>query len=74
MNIIYDTELISDINKNEIFSADECLINHNINRQIWLLGIIDNRNKQFRIVGTLSRESLPSKNLMKNLYLEVILL
>jgi len=65
MNTVYDTELISDINKNEIFLAGESLINHNNNRQIWLLGIINNRNKQFRIVGTLSREGTTLKKIIE---------
>ena len=69
MNIVYDTEFISDINKNEIFSADESLINHNNHRQIWLLGIINNRNKQFRIVGTLSRDGTTLKKSIEKIYI-----
>lgn len=61
MNIVYDTELINNINKNGIFLVYENLINHN-NRQMWLLGIIKNRNIQFRLVGSLSRESTTLRN------------
>ena len=57
MNIVYETELISEQNKREYFSADESIINHSNNTQIWLLGVINNTTKQFRIVGTLTRDA-----------------
>ena len=57
MNIVYETELISEENKREFFSADESLFNHYNNDQIWLLGVVNNSTKQFRIVGTLSRDA-----------------
>lgn len=57
MNIIYETEFISEENKREFFSADESLINYSNNIQIWLLGVVNNNNKQFRIVGTTSRDA-----------------
>lgn len=57
MNIVYETEFISEENKREFFSADESLINHSNNAQILLLGVVNNSTKQFRIIGTTARDT-----------------
>ena len=56
--MVYETELISEINKNEFYAVDESLISHNNNKQIWLLGLINNSTKEFRIVASYKRDSL----------------
>ena len=57
MKILYKSEPISVKNKNEFFSMDENLINHKNGRQIWLLVVINNQTKDFRIEGTFNRDS-----------------
>ena len=57
MNNIYEIEFISEENKRESFLADECLINHSNNEQIWVFGVVNNTPKKFRIVGTISRDA-----------------
>ena len=51
----YRTTPLAEENENGFFSADESLIAHRNNRQIWLLGIINNTTKDFRIEGTYER-------------------
>ena len=55
-NVIYrytkfecQSVLLGEENENKIYSIDEYLIGHKNNRQIWVLGIINNENKQFRV-------------------------
>ena len=57
MHLVYETENIGDANKNEFYSADESLITHHNNKQIWLLGVINNTTKNFRIIGSFNRDA-----------------
>ena len=65
MKILYSSEAISFQNKNEFFSMDESLINHKNGRQIWLLGVINNQNKNFRIEGTFNRDTTAISKFIK---------
>ena len=58
MYLVYETELIREINKNEFYAADKSLICHNNNKQICLLVVINNTTKVFRIVGSYKRDSI----------------
>ena len=67
MHIVYETEVIGDANKK--YYADESLITHyNNNNQIWLLGVINNATKKFRmyvlLVGILLHCLFSLKNLL----------
>ena len=62
MKIVYGSETISLTDNREYFSVDESLISHKHNKQIWLIGIINNITKDFRIEGTLNRDSDTLKN------------
>ena len=42
MHLVYETEIIGDENKKEFYSADESLITHHNNKQIYVLGVINN--------------------------------
>ncbi len=55
MHLVYETEVIGDANKK--YYADESLITHYNNNQIWLFGVINNPTKKFRIVYSFSRDS-----------------
>lgn len=45
MRFLYETEYIAEANANENLSCDESLIGHKNNRQLWLIGIINNTTK-----------------------------
>ena len=47
MYFVYNTELLGDVNQYGFFSVDESLFAHSNNKQVWILGIIDNENKYF---------------------------
>ena len=57
MHLVYENEEIEDANKNEFYSEDESLITHHKYKQIWLLGVINNTTKKFRIIGSFKRDS-----------------
>ena len=57
MKIVYNSEVISTENNNDYFAVDESLINHINNKQVWLLGIINNNTKDFRIEGAYNRDT-----------------
>ena len=46
----------------DFFSVDESLFVHSNNKQVWILGIIDNTNKDFRLDGTFNRDTASLKN------------
>ena len=54
INIKYQTTLLGELNLHEYYSVDECNILTIKGTHIWLLGIIDNENKDFQIEHTLS--------------------
>ena len=47
LKISYQSNLLADKNQNKYLSVDESLITHVEGKQVWLLGIIDNANKDF---------------------------
>jgi len=49
LNVVYDSELLGEENKNGYFAVDESLFGHVENKQFWLLGIINNEDRDFRI-------------------------
>ena len=51
----YRSSPLADENENGYFSIDESLFAHKNGKQIWLLGIINNSTKDFRIEGTYER-------------------
>ena len=55
--IIYQSELLGPLNGNGYYSVDESLINHYQGHQVWLLGIRDNNNKDFRVEGSFKRDT-----------------
>lgn len=57
MKLIYESDKISTKNNRDYFSADESLINHKNNQQLWLIGIINNITKEFRIEASFNRDS-----------------
>ena len=48
MYFVYNTELLGDVNQYGFFSVDESLFAHCKNKQVLILGIIDNTSKDFR--------------------------
>ena len=46
----------------DFFSVDESLFVHSNNKQVWIFGIIDNTNKDFRLDGTFNRDTASLKN------------
>ena len=62
INIEYQSNLLGELNSRKYYSVDECNIITINGTQIWLLGIIDNENKDFRIEPILSRNTVALKN------------
>lgn len=67
LELTYQTGLLGELNQGGYFSVDESLFGHRDNAQIWILGIIDTSSKEFRIEGSLSRNSETLKKLSINL-------
>ena len=57
MRFLYETEYIAEANADENLSCDESLIGHKNNRQLWLIGIINNTSKAYWIEATFQRNS-----------------
>ena len=47
---------------NFVYNTDDSLFAHSKNRQVQILGIIDNTNKYFRLDGTFNRDTASLKN------------
>ena len=62
MYFFYNTELLGDVNQFGFFSVDESLFAHSHNKHVWILGIIDNTSKDFRLDGTFNRDTNSLKN------------
>ena len=62
LNIEYQSNLLGELNLCKYYSVDECNIITIKDTHVWLLGIIDNETKDFRIEPTLSRDSATLKN------------
>ena len=54
--IDYESLFLCDLNANKFFSVEECNIITIGSNNIWLLGIIDNVTKEFRLTPTINRE------------------
>ena len=55
--IIYNVEIFGEENQNLYFSADECMFGHEFDEPVWILGIINNTNKDFRLEIANSRDT-----------------
>ena len=55
--ILYGSESLEDGNHIDYYSIDESLFGHRNNKQIWILGAINNRTKDFRVEAVLNRDS-----------------
>ena len=64
----YKSNPLAGENENKIFSVDESLKGHKNNNQIWLLGIINNQTKDFRVEETLDRNT----EVLRKLNLEIL--
>ena len=57
LSITYQTDILGEENKNDYFSVDESLFTHLNLKQIWILGIINNAKKEFRLEGSFKRDA-----------------
>ena len=55
--IIYYVEILGEENENLYFSADECMFGHEFSEPVWILYIINNTNKDFRLEIANSRDT-----------------
>lgn len=54
----YVSEIFGEINDHEIFAIDECQFTHtNKNKAVWVIGVINNRIKNFRLDTVFTRNS-----------------
>ena len=63
--ISYQTEPLGESNKNQYFSVDESLFSHRNGKQIWILGIINNTSKEFRLEGSYKRDARTLESFIK---------
>ena len=57
MDKMYQTEKLGLKDEHGIYSMDEILIGHKNGKQLWLLGIIKNTSKKFRIEASFLRDT-----------------
>ena len=57
LKIFYQSEQLGTDGETEYFSVDESLINHFDGKQVWLIGICNNKNKDFRIEASYNRNA-----------------
>ena len=57
LKVAYLSEEFGTLNKNEYLSIDESLFCHKNDKQIWIVGAVNNNTKDFRLEGVLSRDS-----------------
>jgi hypothetical protein len=55
MFIVYASKPLGELNSGRYYSVDESLFNHIVDKQIWVLGIINNVTKNFRLEASLNR-------------------
>lgn len=67
--IKYQTELLGELNQAGFFSCDESLFGHCHGNQIWILGIINNNTKEFRLEGSFNRDSVTLEKFIKKFVL-----
>ena len=54
--MVYQSEILGPKNSHKNYSVDESLLSHtNAGEHIWIMGIIDNISKDFRLNLTLDR-------------------
>jgi len=53
---------LGDVNQYGYFSVEESLFAHSHNKQVWILGIINNTSKDFRLDGIFNRDTNSLKN------------
>ena len=69
---IYQTVLLTEENKNIPHSIDESLFIHTKSgKKVWVLGIVNNLNKDFRLETTIKRDALELEKFIKNLLVKV---
>lgn len=61
----YQTDLLGELNQRDYFSVDESLFGHRKGKQIWILGIINNTNKDFCLEGAYRRDSATLEKFIK---------
>jgi len=52
--------------KRSIFSSDECLFTHHNQKQIWILGIVNNSTKEFRLEASYNRDADSMEKFLTN--------
>ena len=57
LKIFYQSEQLGTDGETEYFSVDESLINHFDGKQVWLIGICNNKTKDFRIEASYNRDA-----------------
>ena len=67
MYFVYNSELLGDVNQYGFFSVDESLFAYSNNKQVWILGIRDNSNKDFTLDSTFNRDTASWKTLFQNM-------
>lgn len=56
--IEYSTEKFGEENEQKYYAIDECLFSHDVNRnQLWVIGLIETTNKDFRLVLARNRDA-----------------
>ena len=67
-NIQYKSETLGEENKYENYSVDESMFCHDVNKdQLWVLGVCDNKSKDFRIVVCKNRNASTLKHFIKSI-------
>ena len=75
MYFVYNTEFLGDENQYDFFQFDERLFDNCNNKQVSILGIIGNTNKDFRLDDTFNRDSASLKKFIsKNGKKEILLI
>ena len=57
LKVVYLSEEFETLNKKEYFSIDENLFCHKNDKQIWIVGAVNNNTKDFLLEGVISRDS-----------------
>lgn len=52
--------------KRSIFSSDESLFTHHNQKQIWILGIVNNSTKEFRLEASYNRDADSMEKFLTN--------
>jgi len=70
--LVYETELIGEVNKNDLYTVDENLIIQHKDKQIWFLGVINSILKSLEFLALLIGILLFFLDLLKNMFQQVI--